>query len=119
MRGSRTPHDPRRDLPREHDRGLRDDAGETVTRRAATSATADPAVPPPGPDLTFPTTAPAPPDSIRITDFPAYAGGCAACSEDLDYGCSAIPVDHGYVHDDCWDDYLSLLSSPPAPTEIS
>lgn len=61
------------------------------------------------------------PDSVRIADFPSHVGGCATCSEDLDYGCSAIPVDHGYVHEDCWDDYLdSNAAAPaPAPTEAS
>lgn len=62
---------------------------------------------------------PAPPDSVRITDFPCHVGGCAACSEDLEHGCSAIPVDQGYVHEDCWDDYLTLISSSFTPTEAS
>lgn len=60
------------------------------------------------------TPTPAPPDSVRITDFPSHVGGCAACSEDLDYGSSAIPVERGYIHEDCWDDFLTLTSSTPA-----
>ncbi len=92
---------------------------EPVTGGATSSVAAQPTVPPPGAlSMTSPTV-PAPPDSVRIADFPAHTGGCAACSEDLDYGCSAIPVEHGYVHEDCWDDYPSLLSSPSAPTEIA
>lgn len=65
--------------------------------------------------MTIPTV-PGPTDSVRVTDFPAHIGGCAVCSEDLDYGCSAIPVHRRYIQEDCWGDYLTLMFSSSTPT---